>query len=96
MGRDPVPPILLGEVRDAGLTLSATCPRCRHTVELAATALPLPPDLDMDQVGHRLRCSGCGRRGGHTVYPDPAGWVRYVRAQGWRQREPWFAPMILR
>jgi DNA-directed RNA polymerase subunit RPC12/RpoP len=94
MGREPIPPILLGEVREAHRALSVRCPRCKHEVEVEPMALALPDDLDMDQVGHRLRCTACGRRGGHTVYPEPAGWVRWVRAKGWKHREPWFAPMI--
>jgi hypothetical protein len=94
MGREPIPPILLGEVREAGLALSVRCPICKHETEVRAADLALPDHLDMDACGHRLRCTDCGRRGGHTVYPDPAGWMRWVRKNGWRHREPWFAPMI--
>lgn len=96
MPRDPLPPILLGEVREAELAVSIRCSalNCFHVAEFAAEAIALPAGLDMNEVGRRLRCTQCGRRGGNNVYPDPRGWVRHLRATGQRQRLPWFAAMM--
>lgn len=94
MGRNEVWPIYLGEVRKARLSLHIRCPRCQHHAEIPAMEMPLPDDLDMNQVGHRLKCTRCRRRGGHSVYPDHQPWVRYLRKSGQPNRLPWFAPMI--
>lgn len=76
------------------MTLDIRCPRCRRNVEIPAASLSLPDPLDMDEVASRLRCTGCNRRGGMSVYPHHKGWVRYLRSTGQRHRLPWFAPMI--
>ncbi|WP_048432256.1 hypothetical protein [Methylobacterium platani] len=94
MARPPLPPILLGEARRARISLLICCPICKHRVEIPAMEMPLPHDLDMDQVGHRMRCTSCGRRGGIDVIPDGAGWVRYLRKTGQRDRWPWYAGMV--
>lgn len=96
MPRPPLPPILLSEVREAGLVLMVGCghPSCFHKAEIPASQIALPGSLDMNEVGHRLRCTACGRRGGNNVYPDPRGWVRHLRATGQRERLPWFAVMM--
>ncbi len=87
-------PVLLGEVRAARLVLHIHCPICKHAAEVPAEVLPLPPNLDMNAVGHRMLCTGCGLRGGHRVFPDGRGWVLYLRATGQRDRVPWWGPMI--
>ncbi len=96
MPRPPLPPILLGEVHEAGLALSIRCgpPYCFHMAEIPAGEIALPGQLDMNEVGRRLRCTACGRRGGNSVYPDHRGWVRHLRATGQRERLPWFAVMM--
>lgn len=94
MGRNPVVAIYLGEVRAARLALYVRCPICLHTAEIPAMQMPLPDDFDMNDVGHRLKCSQCRRRGGHSVYPDHQPWVRHLRATGQEHRLPWFSPMI--
>ncbi|SFF17061.1 hypothetical protein SAMN04487844_1116 [Methylobacterium sp. yr596] len=88
------PPILLHEVQEAGLTLHVHCPICKHKAEIVANALQLPGSLDMNGIGHRMRCTDCGRRGGMDVFPDSAGWVRYLRATGQRDRVPWYGAMM--
>lgn len=94
MARPPLPPILLGEARKARFVLSFRCPICKHSAEMPAMEMPLPHDLTLSAVGHRMRCTECSRRGGIDIVPDGAAWVRYLRVTGQRDRWPWYAGLI--
>lgn len=93
MPRKDLPPVLLGELRQAGVPVFVKCP-CFRMVTIEATALPLPDDADMSRLGHALKCTVCGRSGGITATPEPKPWVLYLRRTGQRDRMPWYAPMI--
>lgn len=96
MPRPDLPPILLSEVRAAGLSLEVTCghPDCRHRAVIDAGALALLGTLDLNAVGHRMSCTRCGRRRGNDVRPNARGWVRHLRATGQTERLPFFAAMM--
>ncbi|GJD63676.1 hypothetical protein MPEAHAMD_3847 [Methylobacterium frigidaeris] len=68
-----LPTILLGEVRKARLDLFGRCPICYPKATIPAMEMPLPYDLDMNAIGHRMRCTDCGRRGGMDVSPIARG-----------------------
>jgi len=75
MARLRLTSILLGEVRAARLDLFADCPVCGHREYVKAEELPLPDEFDMKEIGRRMRCTGCGRRGGIDICPDTRSWV---------------------
>lgn len=94
MGRPELPPVLLGELRSAGIDIMAKCGLCGRISMIAPGDLVLPDDADMSRVARALKCTECGRAGGNGAHPEPAPWVRYLRRTGQRHREPWYAPMI--
>ncbi|MFL5007488.1 MAG: hypothetical protein ACJ8DK_19310 [Microvirga sp.] len=52
MSRDPLPPVLLGEVRALGFPLFLSCPVCNHSAEVAIEALAgLPGDMTVHARG---------------------------------------------
>lgn len=93
MPRKDLPPVLLGELRRAGVPVFVKCP-CFRMVSIDPASIPLPDDADMNRVGHALKCTVCGRSGGISASPEPAPWVRHLRRTGERDRLPWYAAMI--
>ena len=94
MARPALPPILLGELRQAGIGIGVRCPICNASSDMSAAEIDLPDDADMDRLSRALRCLRCGRKGGISAYPEPARWVRHLRKTGQRDRLPWFTPKI--
>src|SRR4051794_24658067 len=94
MGRPQLPPILLGELRRAGVAVTVIGPICKRAAEMSPHVVRLPDTTDMNTLGHAMRCTGCNRKGGPRATPFPRQWVRYLRATGQRHREPWYAPMM--
>ena len=93
MSRDPLPPVLLGEVRALGFPLFLSCPVCNHSSEVAIEAFEgFPDDLDVQDIGHSLRCTKCGRRGGASAHPKSRLWVAHLRRTGQRHRLPYWTP----
>jgi hypothetical protein len=88
-GRWDLPPITLGDLRPAAIPVIVRCPTCKRSATLAATDLPLPDTADMTTVANRLRCEGCGRRGGMSAAPSMEPWIRYLRETGQTDRLPW-------
>lgn len=72
----PLPPVLLGEIRALGFPLFLSCPGCNHSGEVAIEAFDgLPDELDIHDIGHAVRCTKCGRRGGASAHPSSRLWV---------------------
>ena len=68
MKRDPLPPVLLGELRALGFPLFLSCPACNHSGEVAIEAFDgFPDELEVHDIGHAVRCTKCGRRGGASA-----------------------------
>ena len=66
MTRDPLPPVLLSEVRSLGFPIILTCPICVHTsiVQLSAFG-GLEDALTVDDLGHSGFCDPArGHRAG--------------------------------
>ena len=63
MTRDPLPPVLLSEVRSLGFPVILTCPVCVHTrvVQLLAFA-GLPDALTVEDLGIPFDALGAGGR----------------------------------
>ena len=63
MTRDPLPPVLLSEVRSLGFPIILTCPVCVHTrvVQLLAFA-GLPDALTVEDLGIPFDALGAGGR----------------------------------
>src|SRR5215213_8100201 len=95
MSRDPLPPVLLGEVRALGFPLFLSCPVCNHSARIAIDALAgLPDDITVHDIGHSVRCTGCGRRGGASANPEARLWVAHLRQTGQRHRLPYWTPFM--
>jgi hypothetical protein len=95
MSRDPLPPVLLGEVRALGFPLFLSCPVCNHSGKIAIDALAgLPNDMTVHDIGHSVRCTGCGRRGGASANPEARLWVAHLRLTGQRHRLPYWTPLM--
>ena len=90
----PLPPVLLGEIRALGFPLFLSCPGCNHSGEVAIEAFDgLPDELDIHDIGHAVRCTKCGRRGGASAHPASRLWVAYLRQTGQR-RLPYWTPFM--
>jgi hypothetical protein len=95
MSRDPLPPVLLGEVRALGFPLFLSCPVCNHSGEVAIEAFDgFPDDLDVQDIGHAVRCTKCGRRGGASAHPKSRLWIAHLRLTGQRHRLPYWTPFM--
>jgi hypothetical protein len=95
MSRDPLPPVLLGEVRALGFPLFLSCPVCNHSGEVAIEALEgFPDELEVVDIGQAVRCTKCGRRGGASAHPKSRLWVAHLRQTGQRHRLPYWTPMM--
>jgi hypothetical protein len=93
MSRDPLPPVLLGEVRRLGFPLHLTCPVCVHNAVVPVSAFEgFPDDLDVHDIGHAAHCTSCGRRGCAGAHADHRLWVAHLRQTGQRHRLPYWAP----
>jgi len=86
-----LPPITLGDVRPARISLAVLCPVCRRRGKLDPTSLSLPDDADMARVAAALRCEGCGRKGGMSAVPEMGAWIAWLRDTGQDARLPWCA-----
>jgi len=68
---------------------------CNHSGRVPATALAGSPDgLAVLDIGHAVRCTTCGRRGGASAHPDARLWVVHLRQPGQRHRLPFWTPMM--
>src|SRR5215207_6486557 len=95
MSRDPLPPVLLGEVWALGFPLFLSCPVCIHSGEVRIEALNgLPDELNVQDIGHSVRCTKCGRRGGASAHPKSRLWIAHLRQTGQRHRLPYWTPFI--
>jgi hypothetical protein len=95
MSRDPLPPVLLGELRALGFPLFLSCPLCNHSGEVRIEAFDvLPDELAVQDIGHSVRCTRCGRRGGASANPDARLWVAHLRQTGQRNRLPYRTPFM--
>ena len=95
MSRDQLPPVLLGEVRALRFPISLSCPVCNHSGEVAVEAFNgLPDELDVHDIGHAVRCTKCGRRGGASAHPRSRLWVAHLRQTGQRRRLPYWTPFM--
>jgi hypothetical protein len=66
MGRadDPIQPMTLGNMRQNGVRgLDVTCAACGYRTEVNVDAFP--DDVTVPSFGQRMRCSRCGKLGGH-------------------------------
>ena len=88
--RPPKPPITLGELRAGNVPLSASCPICHRGATFEPHAIDVPDTTTVEDMTRRLRCTGCGRKGGMSVCPDGEAWVWYLRRTGQRDRLPWY------
>lgn len=90
--RPELPPVLLGEVRAAGIEVEAYCALCMHRAVIPAEKLAaMPDDTVLDTLARRTRCTGCNRTGGHGVVPAPQAWIAYLRKTGQDHRLPYWA-----
>jgi hypothetical protein len=95
MSRDPLPPVLLGEVRALGFPVSLSCPACVHNAVVPVSVFDgFPDDLDVAEIGHAARCTSCGRRGGAGAHPHHRLWVAHLRQTGQRHRLPYWSPFM--
>src|SRR3954451_21122936 len=95
MSRDPLPPVLLGEVRALGFPICLSCPVCNHSGEVAIEAFEgFPDDLDVHDIGHAVRCTKCRRLGGASAHPRSRLWVAHLRQSGQRHRLPYWSAMM--
>jgi hypothetical protein len=95
MSRDPLPPVLLGDVRRLGFPIHLCCPVCNHSAAVPiGTFAALPEGLTVLDLGHAVRCSRCGRRGGASAHPHHRLWVAYQRQTGQRHRLPYWMPFM--
>src|SRR4051794_4107278 len=63
MSRDPLPPILLSEVRALGFPIFVSCPICNHSGRVAGAALAgMPGDMTVHDIGHAVRCTSYAAR----------------------------------
>jgi hypothetical protein len=49
-----------------------------------------PDELDVHDLGHAVRCTKCGRRGG----PSAHAWAAHLRRTGQRHRLPYWTPLM--
>lgn len=89
-----LPPITLADLRPSGIPIIVICPACKRRGTINPSAIPAPDEADLRGVAHRLRCEGCGRRGGMSVSPEMEGWIRHLRETGQTHRLPWCAPFF--
>ena len=95
MTRDPVPPVLLGEVRRLGFPIHLSCPVCVHNAVVPVSAFAgFPDELPVHDIGHAARCTSCGRRGGASAHPHHRLWVAHLRQTGQRHRLPYWTPFM--
>jgi hypothetical protein len=95
MSRDLLPPILLGELRALGFPLFLSCPVCNHSGEVAIEAFDsFPDELEVHDIGHAVRCTKCGGRGGASANPKGRLWVAHLRQTGQRHRLPYWTAML--
>src|SRR3954466_3172738 len=95
MSRDPLPPVLLGELRALGFPLFLSCPACNHSSEVGIETFDgLPDELAVQDIGHSVRCTRCGRRGGASAHPNSRLWVAHLRQPGPAHRLPYWTPMM--
>jgi hypothetical protein len=54
----------------------------------------MPDELPLLGLGHAVRCTVCGRRGGASAHPHPRLWVAHLRQTGQRHRLPYWTPFM--
>ena len=74
MTRDPLPPVLLSEVRSLGFPVILTCPVCVHTGIVQLSSFAGLPEV------------GCGRQVGASARPHHRLWIAHLRQTGQRHR----------
>ena len=80
MTRDPLPPFLLSEV---------------HTGDVQLLAFAgLPDALTVKDLGHSVRCTGCGRQGGASAHPHHRLSIAHLRQTGQRHRLPYWTSLL--
>jgi hypothetical protein len=89
LSRDPLSPVLLGEVRALGFPISLSCPVCVHNAIVPVSAFAGFPD-----IGRAARCTSCGRRGGAGAHPHHRLWVAHLQQTGQRHRLPYWTPFM--
>src|SRR4051794_8948454 len=95
MSRDPLPPVLLGELRALGFPICLSCPVCVHNAVVpVSTFTGFPDDLAVTDIGNAARCTSCGRRGGAGAHPHHRLWVAHLRQTGQRHRLPYWTPFM--
>jgi hypothetical protein len=70
-----------------------SCPACNHSGEIAIKAFDGFPD-DVQDIGHAVRCTKCGRRGGASAHPKSRLWIAHLRQTGQRDRLPYWTPLM--
>ena len=73
----------------------ASWPVCVHTgiVQLSSFA-GLPDALTVEDLGHSVRCTGCGRQGGASAHPHHRLWIAHLRQTGQRHRLPYWTSFM--
>jgi|SRR3954452_9459924 hypothetical protein len=72
-----------------------TCPACNHSGEVAIEAFDgFPDELEVHHIGHAVRCTRCGRRGGASAHPTSRLWIAHLRYTGQRHRLPYWTPIM--
>lgn len=91
-----LPPVLLGDVRAAGVPIRASCPHCQHSALISTDRFGhLPDTLELPALGHMgIRCTDCGRRNGISIGADPVPWVQHLKRTGQWHRLPFYGAMI--
>lgn len=88
-----LPPPRLGELREAGVAVSMSCPACGATWRLDPAEIDGPDTMPVKALAYLLTCS-CGRHGGLSAAPEHVHWVRWLRKTGQRARLPWSAAFV--
>ncbi len=63
--QDSAPETIASAAR-GGRPIVAQCLACGHEATIAATDIALPGETEIANIGRRMRCTGCGRRGALT------------------------------
>jgi hypothetical protein len=50
--------------------------------------------MAVHDIGHAVRCTGCGRRGGASANPEARLWVAHLRQTGQLHRLPYWTPFM--
>jgi hypothetical protein len=88
-----LPPPRLGELREAGVFVSMSCPACHATWRLDPAKIDGSDTMPVKALAYLLTCA-CGRRGGLSAVPEHVPWVQWLRKTRQTRRLPWSAAFV--